>query len=130
MPVVCGGEDVEVMVVCMMVVVYRMVVVCMVEVLKEERKGGREGFRAMTRMVGVSQSWAALYPCAEPTREAAENLSHVSSGVLVTVKSMIYLNKEYSVFGNAICARKLTATTSITSLFISVHRSAISKLKC
>ena len=28
------------------------------------------------------------------------NLSPVSSGVLVTVKSMIYSNKEYSVFGN------------------------------
>ena len=81
MPVVCGGEDVEVMVVCMMVVVYRMVVVCMVEVLKEERKGGREWFRAMTRMVGVSQSWAALDPCAEPMGEAAENSSPVSSGV-------------------------------------------------
>ena len=66
LPVVCGGEDVEVMVVCMMVVV------CMVEVLKEEREGRREWFRAMTRMVGVSQSWAALYPCAEPTCEAAE----------------------------------------------------------
>ena len=75
---VCGGEDVEVMVVCMMVVVYRMVVVCMVEVLKEERKGGREWFRAMTRMVGVSQSWAALYPCAEPTCEAAEKTSPTS----------------------------------------------------
>jgi len=66
LPVVCGGEDVEVMVVCMMVVV------CMVEVLKEEREGRREWFRAMTRMVGVSQSWAALYPCAEPKCEAAE----------------------------------------------------------
>ena len=66
LPVVCGGEDVEVMVVCMMVVV------CMVVVLKEEREGRREWFRAMTRMVGVSQSWAALYPCAEPKCEAAE----------------------------------------------------------
>ena len=54
----------------------------------------------MTRMVGVSQSWVALDPCAEPMCEAAENLSHVSPGVLVTVKSMIYSNKEYSVFGN------------------------------
>ena len=75
LPVVCGGEDVEVMVVCMMVVV------CMVEVLKEEREGRREWFRAMTRMVGVSQSWAALDPCAEPMGEAAENSSPVSSGV-------------------------------------------------
>ena len=32
--------------------------------------------------------------------EAAGNLSHVSSGVLVAVKPMIYSNKEYSVFGN------------------------------
>ena len=72
LPVVCGGEDVEVMVVCMMVVV------CMVEVLKEEREGRREWFRAMTRMVGVSQSWAALYPCAEPTCEAAEKTSPTS----------------------------------------------------
>ena len=84
----------------MMVVVYVMVVVCMVVVLKEEMEGGGEWFRAMTRMVGVSQSWAALDPCAEPMCEAAENLSHVSPGVLVTVKSMIYSNKEYSVFGN------------------------------
>ena len=38
----------------------------------EEREGRREWFRAMTRMVGVSQSWAALYPCAEPKCEAAE----------------------------------------------------------
>ena len=72
----------------------------MVEVLKEEMKGGGEWFRAMTHMVGVSQSWAALYPCAGPTCKAAGNLSHVSSGVLVTVKSMIYSNKEYCVFGN------------------------------
>ena len=43
MPVVCGGEDVEVMVVCMMVVVCVMVVVCMVVVLKEEREGGESG---------------------------------------------------------------------------------------
>ena len=100
MPVVGGGEDVEEMVVCMMVVVCVMVVVCMVVVLKEEMEGGGEWFRAMARMVGVSQSRAALYPCAEPMCEAAENLSHVSSGVLVTVKSMIYSNKEYSVFGN------------------------------
>ena len=91
---------VGVMVVCMMVMVYRMVVVCMVEVLKEERKGGREWFRAMTRMVGVSQSWAAPDPCAEPMGEAAEDPSPASSGVLVTVKSMIYSNKRYSVFGN------------------------------
>ena len=60
----------------------------------------------MTRMVGVSQSWAALYPCAEPMCEAAENLSlsHVSSGVLVAVtqiKNTLFL---------AICASKLTAT--------------------
>ena len=44
--------------------------------------------------------WTTLNPCAEPMCEAAENLSHVSSGVLVTVKSMIYSNEEYSVFGN------------------------------
>ena len=44
--------------------------------------------------------WTTLNPCAEPMREAAENPSHVSSGVLVTVKSMIYSNKRYSVFGN------------------------------
>ena len=44
--------------------------------------------------------WTTLNPCAEPMCEAAENLSHVSSGVLVTVKSMIYSNERYSVFGN------------------------------
>ena len=37
--------------------------------------------------------WTTLNPCAEPTCEAAENPSPVSSGVLVTVKSMIYSNK-------------------------------------
>ena len=100
MPVVCGGKNGEEMVVCMMVVVYVMVVVCMVVVLKEEMEGGGEWFRAMTRMVGVSQSWAALDPCAEPASEAAENPSPVSSGVLVTVKSAIYSNKRYRVFGN------------------------------
>ena len=67
MPVVGGGEDVEEMVVCMMVVVCVMVVVCMVVVLKEEMEGGGEWFRAMTRMVGVSQSWAAFDPWAEPS---------------------------------------------------------------
>ena len=47
----------------MMVVVYVMVVV-----LKEEMEGGEEWFRAMTRMVvGVSKSWAALDPWAEPS---------------------------------------------------------------
>ena len=67
----------------------------------EGRDGrGGEWFRAMTRMEGVSQPWATLDPCAEPTCEAAENPSPVSSGVLVTVKSMIYSNKRYSVFGN------------------------------
>ena len=44
--------------------------------------------------------WTTPNPCAEPMCEAAENLSTVSSGVLVTVKSMIYSNKRYSVFGN------------------------------
>ena len=44
--------------------------------------------------------WATLNPCAGPVCEAAENLPHDSSGVLVTVKSMIYSNKRYSVFGN------------------------------
>ena len=44
--------------------------------------------------------WTTPNPCAEPMCEAAENLSPVSSGVLVTVKSMICPNKEYSVFGN------------------------------
>ena len=72
-------------------------------------KGGGEWFRAMTRMVGASQSWAALDPCAEPNGEAAENSSPVSSGVLVTVKSVIYSMK-ITLF-LAICARKLTATT-------------------
>ena len=54
----------------------------------------------MTRMGGGSKSWAALNPCAESTCEAAENPSPASSGVLVTVKSMVYSNKRYSVFGN------------------------------
>ena len=40
--------------------------------------------------------------------EAAENLSHVSPGVLVTVKSMIYSMKNTLFL--AICASKLTAT--------------------
>ena len=44
--------------------------------------------------------WTTPNPCAEPTCEAAENPSPVSSGVLVAVKSMIYPNKRYSVFGN------------------------------
>ena len=70
-----------------------MVELCVVVVLKEEMEGGGEWFRAMTRMVGVSQSWAALDPCAEPTSEAAENPSPVSSGVLVTVKCVIYSNE-------------------------------------
>ena len=39
--------------------------------------------------------WTTPNPCAEPMCEAAENLSTVSSGVLVTVKSIIYSNKEY-----------------------------------
>ena len=72
----------------------------MVVVVKEEREGEGEWLRAMTRMGGGSKSWAALDPCAEPTCEAAENPSPVSSGVLVTVTSMIYANKGYSVFGN------------------------------
>ena len=46
--------------------------------------------------------WTTPNPCAKPMCEAAENPSPVSSGVLVTVKSMIYSNydKRYSVFGN------------------------------
>ena len=44
--------------------------------------------------------WTTLNPCAEPLCEAAENPSPVSSVVLVTVKSIIYSNKRYSVFGN------------------------------
>ena len=58
-------------------------------VLKEGREAGRvaSGNDAHGRWV---QMWAALYPCAEPTCEAVENPSPVSSGVLVTVKSMIY----------------------------------------
>ena len=62
----------------------------------------------LTRMVGVSQSWAALDPSAEPMGEAAENSSPVSSGVLVTVKSVIYSMKNTPFL--AICASKLTAT--------------------
>ena len=73
----------------------------MVVVVKEEREGEGEWLRAMTRMGGGSKSWAALDLCAEPTCETAENPSPVSSGVLVTIKSMIYSNnKGYSVFGN------------------------------
>ena len=34
--------------------------------------------------------WTTPNPCAEPMCEAAENPSPVSSGVLVTVGSMIY----------------------------------------
>ena len=65
----------------------------------EGREGrGGEWLRAMTRMGGGSKSWAALDLCAGPTCEAAENPSPVSSGVLVTVKSMVYSNKGYSVF--------------------------------
>ena len=77
-----------------------MVVVCVVVVVKEEMEGGGEWLRAMTRMKGGSQSWATLDPCAELTSEAAENSSPVSSGVLVTVKSVIYSNEGHSVFGN------------------------------
>ena len=44
--------------------------------------------------------WTTPNPCAEPMCEAAENPSPVSSCVLVIVKSMIYSNKRYSVFGN------------------------------
>ena len=94
LPEGCIGVGGEGRVVCVMVV-WNVVVV-----LKEEREGEGEWFRAMTRMEGVSQSWATLDPCAEPTCEAAENPSPVSSGVLVTVKSAIYSNKRYSVFGN------------------------------
>ena len=39
--------------------------------------------------------WTTPNPCAEPMCEAAESPSPVSSGVLVTVKSMIYSNKGY-----------------------------------
>ena len=67
---------------------------------------GREGRRG--RMVSGNDAhgeagpeyWTTPNPCAEPMCEAAENPSPVSSGVLVTVKSMIYSNKRYSVFGN------------------------------
>ena len=83
-----------------MVVVCVMVVVCMVVVLKEEMEGGGEWFRAMTRMVGVSQSWAALDPWAEPSAKLRRT-HHLSLQVfLVTVKSVIYSNEGYSVFGN------------------------------
>ena len=67
---------------------------------------GREGRRG--RLVSGNEAhgeagpeyWTTLNPCAEPMCEAAENPSPVSSGVLVTVKSMIYSKKRYSVFGN------------------------------
>ena len=86
----------------MLVLVLEMVVcvvVCVVVVLKEEREGQGERFQAMTCTGGASMLWTALHLCAEPTSEAAENPSPVSSGVLVTVRLYVYSNKRYSVFG-------------------------------
>ena len=48
----------------------------------------------------MSQSWAALDPCAEPMGEAAENSSPVSLGVFSDCQVCDLLNEEYSVFGN------------------------------